>query len=302
MYSDVPGGSTATAKIAWAAAPDPPYARPMSRVERIFEEARAANRRLLMPFLCAGYPAPNTLSRALPAMERAGASIVEIGIPFSDPIADGPVIASAMHHALRQGTTPENTFEEVERIRPSLGLGLVAMVSASIVYRCDGPGGFAARAARAGFDGVIYPDAPLDEAGDFLAAAGEAGLSASLLISPTTPPARARAIAESCTGFVYVLARTGLTGERSEAPDVAERIAALRECTSKPIACGFGISTPDHVRAVVAHADAAIVGSALVKRMGRAAESGADPVETAESFTRELASALSASGAPTGGA
>lgn len=244
-----------------------------------------------MPFVCAGHTEPETLVRVLPALERAGAGVVEVGIPFSDPIADGPVIASAMHGALSRGTTPGGVFEQVRRVRDSLSMGLVAMVSVSIVYRSGGPEGFARQAAEAGFDGVIYPDAPFDEAGDLLDAARAAGLTASLLIAPTTPADRAEAIAKACSGFVYLLARTGITGERSDAPEVGNRVAGVRAHTKTPIACGFGISTPEHVRAVLRHADAAIVGSALVKRMSRAQAEGEDAVGAAEAFVAELAAA-----------
>ncbi|MDQ7013370.1 MAG: tryptophan synthase subunit alpha [Planctomycetota bacterium] len=263
----------------------------MTRIETIFRDARQQGRRLIMPFVCAGHTKPDTLVHFLPALQHAGAGVVEIGLPFSDPIADGPVIAAAMHDALERGTTPEQVFNQVAQVRASLDIGLVAMVSVSIVYRAGGPDGFAAQAAQAGFDGVIYPDAPFEEADDLLAAAREAGMTASLLISPTTPAARAEAIAKACSGFVYLLARTGITGERSDAPDVAGRVAALRKATDTPIACGFGISTPEHVRAVVQHADAAIVGSALVKRMSQAEADGQDAVEAAVAFVRELVQA-----------
>jgi tryptophan synthase alpha chain len=263
----------------------------MNRIDAIFQDARQSQRRLLMPFVCGGHPAPDSLPGLLGALEQAGASIAEIGIPFSDPIADGPVIASAMHRALERGTTPESVFEQVARTRGSTGLGLVAMVSASIVYRAGGPDGFAKRAAEAGFDGVIYPDVPLEESDAMLGAAREQGLTATLLIAPTTSLARAEAIAGACTGFVYLIARTGITGERGEAPDVARRVTRLREWTALPIACGFGISTPEHVRAVVSHADAAIVGSALVRRIDQAVEQGTDPIAEARSFVGELSSA-----------
>jgi len=266
----------------------------MNRIDAIFHSARQQNHRLLMPFVCGGHPGPDSLPTLLHALESAGAAIAEIGIPFSDPIADGPVIAAAMHGALQRGTTPAILFDQVRSARSSLKLGLVAMVSVSVVYRAGGPDGFAKRAAAAGFDGVIYPDVPVEESDELLGAAREHGLTASLLIAPTTSPARVEAIAQACTGFVYLLARTGITGERGEAPDVARRVAKLREVTDLPIACGFGISTPDHVRAVVAHADAAIVGSALVRRMDHAAAQGGDPIQAAGAFVGELATAADA--------
>ena len=263
----------------------------MNRIEATFAQARARRERLLMPFVCAGHPARDSMPILLSALQDNGAAIVEVGIPFSDPIADGPVIASAMHAALQAGATPESVFRDIERARASLSIGLIAMVSVSVVYRAGGPDGFASRAAAAGFDGVIYPDAPLEESAELLDAARAHGLTATMLIAPTTPPDRAAAIAAACSGFVYLLARTGITGERGEAPNVQRRVDALRKVTDLPIACGFGISTADHVRAVVAHADAAIVGSALVRRMDQAAEQHLDPIAAGSAFVRELAEA-----------
>ncbi len=264
----------------------------MNRIETAFSDAHAKNSRLLMPFLCGGFPRPGMTGPLLAALETNGASIVEIGIPFSDPIADGPVIAGAMHDAIQAGATPASIFAEVRSVRDSIGMGLVAMVSVSIVQRLGGHDGFLDRAKEAGFDGMIVPDLPLEEGGAFRDRCGELGLTFSYLVAPTTPRDRASALARSSTGFVYLLARTGITGERDDAPDVAERVASLRRSTDLPIACGFGISKAAHVRAVVTHADAAIVGSALVRRIEQAVESGQDAVEAAGAFTRELASGL----------
>jgi len=270
----------------------------MNRVDATFKSLRAEGRTGIMPFVCAGHPEPGRLGETLQALEEAGASIVEIGIPFSDPIADGPTIAAAMHEALVAGTTPEGVFREVEAARDGLGIGLVAMVSVSLVYRIGGGRAFVERAAGAGFDGLILPDVPLEEAEAFGAMASEAGLTSSLLVAPTTARERAARIARASTGFVYMMARTGITGERQEAPEVADRVAVLRDATDLPIACGFGISTPEHVRAVVAHADAAIVGSALVRRMGESAKAGKDPVRAGAELVRELSTGLSTASRP----
>lgn len=248
-----------------------------------------------MPFICGGYPTLDSTTAVLPALERAGASIVEIGIPFSDPIADGPVIAAAMHTALASGATPLEVFSQVAAARPHTDLGLVAMCSVSIIYRLGAggdPSPFCRRAAEAGFDGLIVPDVPLEESEPIRKAAAAAGLTCSLLVAPTTPPERAAAIARASTGFVYLLARSGITGERADAPEIGPIVATLRRSTDLPIACGFGISRPDHVAAVTRHADAAIVGTALVRRMGEAAAAGRDSVAEAEAFTRELEAGL----------
>lgn len=268
----------------------------MNRIDRIFRDLRARNAKALMPFVCGGFPGIESTGPVLAALERAGASIIEVGIPFSDPIADGPVIAAAMHTALTRGVTPEAIFERVGSARAGLSVGLIAMVSVSIVHRM-GPAAFAKRATHAGFDGVILPDVPLEEAEAALAPMREAGLSVSLLIAPNTPADRAEKIARACSGFVYLMARMGITGtgDRLDAAPLAGRIRALREVTDLPIACGFGVSNAEHVRAVVsappagAGADAAIVGSALVREMTDAP----DPVDVAGSMVRGLAAGLS---------
>lgn len=257
------------------------------RIERAF----AGGAKVLAPFLVAGRPDAAALPGALAAVERAGAGIVEIGFPFSDPIADGPVIAAAMHEALQGGATLAGVLDAVKAARERVSLGLVAMVSVSIVSRV-GEQAFVERAKAAGIDGFIFPDLPVEESGELLSIVEDAGLAASLLIAPTTPPERAERIALACTGFVYLIARTGITGERAEAPDIAGRVQRLRKATDLPIACGFGISRAEHVRAVVEHADAAIVGSALVKRVETAIRNGENPAEAAGAFVGELAHGL----------
>jgi tryptophan synthase alpha chain len=241
-----------------------------------------------MPFVCAGHPVSGILGETLLAMQAAGASIVEVGIPFSDPVADGPVIASAMHDALQRGTTPRSVLAEVAEVRDRLSIGLVAMVTVSIVHRLGGPEGFSRDAAAAGFDGLIVPDCPLEESDEIRSAAARHGLSCSLLIAPTSSDERAGQIASASTGFAYLVARTGITGESTTIPDIGGRVAAIREVSSIPIACGFGVSTAEHVAAITSHADAAIVGSALVRRMGE----GNDPIGAAGDMVAELARGL----------
>jgi tryptophan synthase alpha chain len=268
----------------------------MSRIDNIFRDLRASGRKALMPFLCGGYPAPGAVTSSLLELERAGASVVEIGIPFSDPIADGPVIAAAMHEAISAGCTPASVAAEVRQARAAgCKVGIVAMVSVSIVWRI-GPEAFFRQLADAGFDGLILPDLTAEESLPWRQAAAAVGLTTTLLVAPTTSGQRAAEIARACTGFVYVLTRTGITGTTGSAGGelaaaaVAERVRQLRQVTDLPLACGFGISTPEQVRQVVQDggADAAIVGSALVRRMGEAAKSGKDPAAAAGDFCREL--------------
>lgn len=275
----------------------------MNRIDSIFRNLRASNRRALMPFICGGHPTLAATTAALPALERAGASIVEVGIPFSDPIADGPVIAAAMHDALAAGVTPEMVFASIaDSRRRGATLGVIAMVSVSIVHRI-GVNRLVVAAKQTGIDGFIVPDVPVEESDALAGTVRDAGLTLSLLVAPTTPHARAEHIVKSCSGFVYLLARAGITGESSDSsidvPGIRARVERLRAMTALPIACGFGISTAEQVKSVVspasaggAGADAAIVGSALVKRMSRAASLGRDAVEEVEAFVRALAAGL----------
>jgi tryptophan synthase alpha chain len=269
-----------------------------NRISSIFETLRASGRKGLMPFVCGGHGRPGLTAQVLPALDQAGASIIEVGIPFSDPIADGPVIASAMHQAIQPiaagggGATPMSVFDEVAASRASVKAGLVAMVSVSIVHRMGSFEGFSKHARNAGFDGMIIPDLPVDEAQEAISAAANHGLTLSLLIAPTTPADRVERIARSSTGFAYLLARAGITGERAEVPDISPLVAGIRRASPIPIACGFGISSAEHVRSITRHADAAIVGSVLVRRMHEAWQSEGDPVEVARGLVSELARGL----------
>ncbi len=263
-----------------------------SRVDEIFTGLRSEGRKGLIPFVTAGYPSLDATAAAITAFEDAiGPTVVELGIPFSDPIADGAVIAASMHEALQAGTTPQRVFDTVRRVRRDTNHALVAMVSASIIERM-GPDRFVAEAGEAGFDGLIVPDldvscvpGPLDEL------TAQCGMSFTLLVAPNTPVERLEAIATRCTGFVYVLARLGLTGEQNSLPDVTDRVQAVRSVTDRPIGVGFGISTREQVAAATEAADAAIVGSAIVRRMGEAADprDPTKPATAAASFLAELA-------------
>lgn len=271
----------------------------MNRIEQIFTELRSGGRRALMPFVCAGDPSLDSLGSILRGIQAGGGSIVEIGIPFSDPIADGPTISAAMQRALDRGVTPGAVFDAVAAVRGELSIGLVAMVSVSLIAAGSRTGEFVKRAADAGFDGFILPDVPVDEAERYTQIVRDAGMTASLLVAPTTPPERAARVVAASSGFVYLLARAGITGERSDLPDISAPVATLREASELPIACGFGIATAEQVGHVVHAADAAIVGSAMVRRLHEAAEAGRDPAAEAEAFTHELAGGLALSGPAT---
>jgi tryptophan synthase alpha chain len=251
----------------------------MNRIDEILSK----NKKALMPFLVAGFPSIETTEGAIIAMDEAGADIIEIGIPFSDPIADGPVIAAAMHEALNNGVVPNDAIDLTANIREQVSAGLIAMVSDSIVRKSGGTL-FLDRLAQAGFDGIIIPDIDDLDAAAMSTHCKHCGLSFSMLVSPTTPLDRISWLASISTGFLYILARVGLTGEQSAPPDISSRIDEIRSVTNLPLAVGFGISTRDHVSNVTKSADAAIVGSALVRRMSDAK----DPVLAAREFVREL--------------
>lgn len=270
----------------------------MHRIDSIFRDLSRSGQNLkaLMPFVCGGFPGPGQLPAILGACESGGGSIIEVGIPFSDPIADGPVIAEAMHASLQAGSTPLTVLDEIAKARPAINAGIIAMVSMSIVLKLGGPDGFAKLAASKGVDGLIVPDAPLEEAAQLREACTANKLSLSLLIAPTTPPARAEKIVKLCSGFVYVLARAGITGDAgaqaSTAAPLATRIKQLRGMTQLPLAVGFGISTAKHVAEAVQHADAAIVGSALVKVMREAHSQRRDVSVAAKNCVQGLAEGL----------
>ena len=238
----------------------------MKRLAERLDRDRAAGRGSLMPFLTAGSPSLDATVETIRVLDGLGVAAIEIGFPFSDPIADGPVIAASMDRALRAGATVASTLDAIRRIRPDVGCGLIAMVSMSIVHR-HGGGAFVAALHEAGFDALIVPDMDVDAADQILEAVDGLGMGLALLVAPTSTPQRIRDITSRCRGFVYALARAGLTGTSDAPPDVEGTVQAIRRATTLPIAVGFGISTPDHVRMVTLHADAAIVGSALVRAM-----------------------------------
>jgi tryptophan synthase alpha chain len=249
-----------------------------NRLVNLFARLRGEGRKTLVPFITAGYPDAETTEALLGDFAARGVKVCELGVPFSDPVADGPVIQASYTAALDRGVNVECVLETVRRFRASghNDLAVVLMLSYSIVYR-RGVEAFCQKAAEAGVDGLIVPDLPIDEAGQLETIASAAGLANVMLIAPTTPPQRAAQIAAHSRGFVYYISVAGITGARTELPPAtAQAVAELRKHTDTPICVGFGISSPQQVQAVIAEADGAIVGSAIVKRITAAAEAGTD--------------------------
>lgn len=237
----------------------------MSRLDDTFARLRAEHRTGLVAYVTAGDPDLERSAEVIRAVDRGGADVIELGVPFSDPLADGPVIQRATERALAAGTTLAKVLDLAASLRSEVAAPLVLFTYANPVVRM-GVETFATRAGAAGIDGVLVLDLPPEEAGEARAAFVAAGLDTIFLLSPTTSAARIRRAAELGGGFLYGISRLGVTGARADVADSAAALAArVRAETSRPLALGFGFSRPEHVRAVGAWADAAVVGSALVQ-------------------------------------
>src|SRR3954471_1579598 len=258
-------------------------------LKQTFEELRAKKQIAMMPFIAAGYPDLETTIATIPALEGAGANLLEIGFPFSDPIADGPVIQEAFVKALAKKIRVADVFHAISQVREKVSIPLVAMLSFSVVFRY-GLARFVAEAKAAGFDGLILPDLPPPEAQGICDAVRGGGLETILLIAPSTTPDRRKQIAELSSGFIYYLSVAGITGERDQLPaNLAENVRHMKALTDRPVCVGFGISKPSHVAQLAGVADGAIVGSALVKRMkGRLNDGPAALAAEVGVFTAEL--------------
>ena len=259
-----------------------------SAISSCFERLRAEGRCALMPFLTAGDPNLATTRAALLALQEAGADLVELGIPYSDPLADGPVIQAAAGRALAAGTTVAGVLELLSSLKGELELPVVLFTYSNPLLNC-GMESFCQQAAAAGAAGLLVPDLPLEEAERLSPIAAAAGLDLVLLVAPTTPPQRMARIVAASRGFTYLVSVTGVTGERSQMETrVAGLVQQIKALGSTPVAVGFGISGVEQaVQVRDWGADGAIVGSALVKRMALA-----EPVAAAQQFCSELRTAL----------
>jgi tryptophan synthase alpha chain len=256
-------------------------------LETVFARAKAQGRAAFIPYVMAGDPDLATTEAMLRELTRAGADAIELGVPYGDPLADGPTIAGAAQRALRGGTGMHDVLALTRRHADRSGAPIVLFTYFNPVFQY-GVERFARDAALAGAAGAIVPDIPLEESADVSAALRANGLDMPLLVAPSTTPERARAIAARSSGFIYVVSRLGVTGAgaRPAAERVREQIAMLRDMTQLPLAVGFGVSTPEHVKGVAELADGIIVGSALIDAY--AGTSG----ETAASRARALVEPL----------
>jgi tryptophan synthase alpha chain len=266
-----------------------------SALAAAFAKIRAEKRPGLVTYTTVGDPDLPRSAEILKALDRAGADVLEVGVPFSDPLADGPVIQRATERALAAGGSLRTALDVIAKVRPSITAPVVVFSYANPLLRM-GVEAFARRAADSGVNGVLVLDLPIEEAGDFREMLGAVGVDTIFLLSPTTTEARIKKAAELGRGFLYGISRLGVTGARVRlSTDARDMVGRIRASTSLPIAVGFGISSPEHVAEVCAYADAAVVGSALVSLI---AEASATPrlVERVENYVGWLrgAAALNA--------
>ena len=265
----------------------------MSRIDDLFVRLREAGRRALIPYVTAGDPSLEVTGRLVLALAERGADLIELGVPFSDPLADGPTIQRASQRALQGKTTLRGILALVRDLRPKTAIPLVLMTYYNPIH-AYGEEKFLEHAKEVGVDGVIVPDLPPDEGGPFLDRAEKAGIDAILLVAPTSPDERVRMIAARSRGFIYYVSLTGVTGSRDRlAADLAAKLDHLRALTDRPIAVGFGISTPEQAALAARHADGVIVGSALIDVWERAGP-GPEGIRAVGDFIARLRAAIDA--------
>jgi tryptophan synthase alpha chain len=239
----------------------------VTRIEKRFEQLKAERRKAFIPYITAGDPSLEITLELVLALDKAGADLIELGVPFSDPIADGPVIQRATDRALRNGVTLNKVLALGENIRKKSQVPLLLFSYFNPLLN-HGLEKLAKDAVRAGFDGVLTTDLTIEESEPFVRTMRAEGLNTVFLVAPTSSPERMKKIAETSDGFIYAVSRTGVTGERQElAGDLKDFLRTLRNYTKSPIAVGFGISRPEHVQAVWQEADGAVVGSSIVKKV-----------------------------------
>jgi tryptophan synthase alpha chain len=269
----------------------------VNRIDRAFARARSEERAALALFVTAGDPDLATTGRLLPALAEAGTDLIEIGIPHSDPIAEGPTIQASSQRALERGTGLPQILELCREARRETDVALLLMGYWNNVLG-HGVERLVQDCAAIGIDGLIVTDAPYEEAPELGAACEAKGVHRVLMVAPTSTPERVVQISARSRGFVYCVSVTGVTGERAVLPgDLRELVARVKRATRTPVGVGFGIATPEHAAEVGRIADGVIVGSALVKRIAEA-PTGQAALAAAERFTRELASALRRSPRP----
>ena len=264
----------------------------MNRIDKKFQELRDQGTKAFMPYLCAGDPNPELTSKLLLTLEEAGADLIELGVPFSDPIADGPTIQRASERALTHHISLQEILEMVATVRTQTDIPIALMSYYNPIFRM-GEDAFCKAAQDAGVDGVIIPDLPPEQAQSLLEIAPRYNLATIFLVAPTSPPERMQLIASVSTGFVYCVSVTGVTGARAMLSDeIAPMIAELRKHTNKPISVGFGVSTPDQATQIAQIADGVIVGSAIINVIEEHINDEARLLTAVKQFASDLAAGV----------
>jgi tryptophan synthase alpha chain len=259
----------------------------MTRIGKLFENLRGSGKKALIAYVTAGDPAPDRTAAIVEALVRGGADLIELGVPFSDPIADGPVIQRAGERALRAGTNLHKVLEIAREIRRRSEVPLLLFTYLNPVLRY-GLESLAKDAAASGMDGCLLTDASVEEAGEYVRIMRAEGLDTVFLAAPTSSPRRLKLVAQYSSGFVYLVSRTGVTGERESLSDAAEPLVrAMRSITQLPLAVGFGISRPEQVAELGQQVEAVVVGSAIMHLIERNLDNPSLEVQL-ESFAREL--------------
>ena len=237
----------------------------MGRIEQIFIKLKEKGEKALIPYIMAGDPDLRTTESLILTIERAGADILELGVPFSDPIADGPTIQRASERSLKSGTTLKKVMAFVKKLRKKASIPIIIMTYYNIILQY-GIARFPSDAAASGIDGIIIPDLPPEEALEFTKYSRKAGLDTIFLLAPTSTEERIKRVASASTGFIYYVSMTGITGARlSNLLEIKGKIPEIRQCTDLPVAVGFGITNEGEARKIAQWADGVIVGSALVR-------------------------------------
>lgn len=262
----------------------------MNSIQQTFADSRPAGRGVLVVYVTAGDPSLEETVQIVTTVTDSGADIIELGIPYSDPLADGPTIQAASQRALTAGATIQGVFDCAGQIRQHTSIPLVIMTCYNPILQF-GPEAFAQEASKVGIDGILASDLPPSEAEQWCAVAAEHELATVFLVAPTTPQQRVARAVKCTTGFVYAVARPGVTGARDELPeDLKDSVARIRQVTDLSIAVGFGISTPQQVTAVCEIADGAIVGSAVINIIAKASDREARLKQVSQ-FVSDLATA-----------
>jgi len=238
----------------------------VNRIEKLFRKLRTQHKKAFIPYIMAGDPSLERTKEIVLMFEECGADIVELGVPFTDPLADGPTIQRAAERALKSGATLKKVISCVKDLRQKTKIPLVLMTYYNPVFKY-GEEKFIADAKEAGVDGVIIPDLPPDEAAGFMRLAKNAAVASIFLLAPTSTAGRIKRVASASTGFIYYVSVTGITGAQLLLDGSIEKtINNIRRVTDKPVAVGFGVSTPDEAEAVAGVSDGVIIGSAIVKK------------------------------------